>query len=90
MTVNQVAAGTTFIAGAAVLAYLGIQFYQKKKRDIIPWKWEEIGTLTHLYFYPLKSGHRIELNKGECTEFGIKQSVEDEKVLQLGDRYKIL
>ncbi|KAG5890165.1 hypothetical protein JTB14_005185 [Gonioctena quinquepunctata] len=85
MTINQVAAGTTVLAGVATLAAL-IFFYQKKKKEIIPWSWEEVGTLTHLNLYPLKSGHRLELMRGEFKEFGLKQLEEDEKVFQMADR----
>lgn len=86
MTVTQIAANTTVLAGAAVLAYLGFQFFQKKKKEIIPWKWEEVGSLSQLYIYPLKSGHRMEVSRAECTEVGLKQTEVDEKVLQLRDR----
>ncbi|CAG9835868.1 unnamed protein product [Diabrotica balteata] len=84
---NQVVAtSTTLVAGAAVLAYLGFQFFQKRKTVKIPTKWEEVGTLSGLYLYPLKSGHRKELNQAECTPLGLKQTEQDEKVLQLRDR----
>ncbi|CAG9856663.1 unnamed protein product [Phyllotreta striolata] len=86
MTVNQIAAGTTVCAGVAVLAYFGMQIYQKKKRDIMPWKWEEIGTLGQMFFYPLKSGHRIELERADCTVFGLRQTDGDQKILRLMDR----
>ncbi|XP_030745521.1 mitochondrial amidoxime reducing component 2-like [Sitophilus oryzae] len=78
----------TFVSLASVLAAVGAYFYQKKKKEIliIPWRWEEIGKLTRLNLYPLKSGHRIELSQAECTEFGLRQTKDDEEVFQLRDR----
>ncbi|KAJ8933172.1 hypothetical protein NQ318_011913 [Aromia moschata] len=79
--------GTAFFASVAtVVAAIGAYLYQKKKKEILPWTWEEVGTLKRLNLYPLKSGHRLELMKAECTEFGLKQTAEDEKVYQLRDR----
>ncbi|XP_076252650.1 mitochondrial amidoxime reducing component 2-like isoform X2 [Rhynchophorus ferrugineus] len=78
----------TVVSLASVLAALGVYFYRNKKKEIliIPWRWEEVGKLTRLNLYPLKSGHRIELNQAEATEFGLRQTKEDETVFQLRDR----
>ncbi|XP_050300005.1 mitochondrial amidoxime-reducing component 1-like isoform X2 [Anthonomus grandis grandis] len=76
----------TLVSVASVLAAAAAYFYQKKKKEIIPWSWEEVGKLTKLNLYPLKSGHRIELVKAECTEFGLKQADEGDNVNQLRDR----
>nr|XP_023013346.1 mitochondrial amidoxime-reducing component 1-like [Leptinotarsa decemlineata]XP_023013356.1 mitochondrial amidoxime-reducing component 1-like [Leptinotarsa decemlineata] len=81
----QVVTGTTVLVGVATAVAL-VYLYQKKKKEIIPWSWEEVGTLKQLYLYPLKSGHRVELIKAECTEFGLKQTEDDEKLLQMRDR----
>lgn len=78
----------TAVSLASVLAALGAYFYRNRKKDIliIPWQWEEVGKLTKLNLYPLKSGHRIELNQAEATEFGLRQTKEDEDIFQLRDR----
>ncbi|CAH1159780.1 unnamed protein product [Phaedon cochleariae] len=86
MTANQIAACTTILAGL-VLSVAGVYYFQKrKKKDIVPCTWEEVGKITHLNLYPLKSGHRLELQRAECTEFGLKQTKEDEETLQMRDR----
>lgn len=79
--------GTAFFATVATVAtVIGVYLYQKKKKEIVPWAWEEIGTLKKLHLYPLKSGHRIELIQAECTEVGLSQSQEDEQRYHLRDR----
>ncbi|KAJ8919366.1 hypothetical protein NQ315_016459 [Exocentrus adspersus] len=80
-------ASTLFASIAtAIVAVVGAYIYQKKKRDMMPWTWEEVGTLKKLHLYPLKSGHRLELSQAECTEVGLRQTKDDEKVYQLRDR----
>jgi len=76
----------TLVSLASLMAALGAYVYQKKKKEIIPWSWEEVGKLTKLNLYPLKSGHRIELLQAECTEFGLKQTADQESAFQLRDR----
>ncbi|KAJ8964036.1 hypothetical protein NQ314_005176 [Rhamnusium bicolor] len=79
--------GTAFFASlATVLAVVGAYLYQKKKKEILPWTWEEVGTVKKLNLYPLKSGHRLELSTAECTPVGLRQTKEDEQVYQLRDR----
>lgn len=77
---------SAYLASLVAVAVASAFIYQKRKKDRIPSKWEQVGTVKRLNIYPLKSGHRIELQKAECTEFGLKQTAEDEKVLQLRDR----
>lgn len=80
------ASGLIFLAGVAtVLSVVSAYLYQKK-REIIPKKWEEIGFIKKIYLYPLRSGHKVELQRAECTHSGLKQTEEDEKVFQLRDR----
>ncbi|XP_066254139.1 mitochondrial amidoxime reducing component 2-like [Euwallacea similis] len=81
-----IATKLTIISLASILTAAGAYFYQRKKKDIIPWSWEEVGKLTKLNLFPLKSGHRIELTKAECTEFGLKHCKEDTGRYQLRDR----
>ncbi|KAJ8961037.1 hypothetical protein NQ317_010387 [Molorchus minor] len=75
-----------FASLATVVAVVGAYLFQKKRKEILPWTWEEIGTLKKLNLYPLKSGHRLELDKAECTDVGLRQTEEDEKIYQLRDR----
>ncbi|XP_048516477.1 mitochondrial amidoxime reducing component 2 isoform X1 [Dendroctonus ponderosae] len=74
----------TLVSLASLIAALGAYVYQKKKKEIIPWTWEEVGKLTKLNLFPLKSGHRIELHKAECTKYGLRQT-KDEDAVQLRD-----
>ncbi|KAL1509050.1 hypothetical protein ABEB36_003851 [Hypothenemus hampei] len=76
----------TLVSLASFVAAFGAYLYQKKKKEIIPWSWEEVGHLTKLNLFPLKSGHRIELKKAQCTEFGLRQTEDDESIYQLRDR----
>ncbi|XP_060530858.1 mitochondrial amidoxime-reducing component 1-like [Cylas formicarius] len=75
-----------FLGLASIFAALGVYLYRSKKKEIVPWRWREVGKLTKLNLYPLKSGHRIELSHAECTEFGLRQTPEDGKLHQLRDR----
>ncbi|VEN40221.1 unnamed protein product [Callosobruchus maculatus] len=82
---------TLYIAGGATAAaILGTLIYWKRRNEMIPWAWEEAGTLKEIDLYPLKSGHRIELNKVDVTEVGLKQAPEDQKGLVLRDRFLIV
>ncbi|XP_018579990.1 mitochondrial amidoxime-reducing component 1-like [Anoplophora glabripennis] len=79
--------GTAMFATlATVVAVVGAYLYQKKKKEIVPWTWEEVGTLKKLHMYPLKSGHRLELTQAECTKVGLTQSKEGDNSYQLKDR----
>lgn len=75
----------TVVSLASLVAAFGVYFYQRKKKEMIPWAWEEVGKITKLNLYPLKSGHRIELTQAECTEFGLRLTG-DEGAFQLRDR----
>lgn len=65
---------------------LGIYLYQKWKKDQPPKQWEEVGKVTQLFIYPLKSGRRIPLKEVECTEFGSRQTETSNHVYRLRDR----
>nr|CAI5852359.1 unnamed protein product [Callosobruchus analis] len=82
---------TLYLAGGATAAaILGTLIYYKWRNEVIPWTWEEAGTLKEIDLYPLKSGRRIELNKVEVTEVGIKQAAEGQNGLVLRDRFLIV
>ncbi|CAG9765498.1 unnamed protein product [Ceutorhynchus assimilis] len=76
----------TLMSVASLVAAVGAYIYQKKKEEIVPWSWEEVGKLTKLNLFPLKSGHRIELTSAECTEFGLRQIPSNDVNFQLRDR----
>lgn len=79
--------GTPYLAAiAATLTIVGAYLYHKNKRQFMPKTWEEVGFIEKLNLYPLKSGHKLELRKAECTTFGLKQTEECEKVYQLRDK----
>lgn len=78
---------TLVITGlVTVITVVGTFFYQKWKKVKIPSDWQKVGNVKKIYLYPLKSGHRMELQRAECTEVGLRQTKEDEKILQLRDR----
>lgn len=78
--------GFTFLAGLTTVLSIVAAYLYQKKREIIPKKWDEIGVVKKINLYPLRSGHKVELQRAECTNFGMKQTEEDEKVFQLRDR----
>ncbi|KAK4887737.1 hypothetical protein RN001_004008 [Aquatica leii] len=57
------------IAATAAATSLAVYYYRKSIKDVI---WEPVGVVDGLYIYPLKSGHRVELNSANCTEFGLQ------------------
>lgn len=80
--------GVSVVAGlASVITIIGAYIYQTKKKEITPRYWKEIGIIKKIYFYPLRSGHQVEMQRAECTHYGLKQTEEDEEVFQLRDRY---
>lgn len=81
---SYVLIGTTSIAIASAL---GLYLYQRRRKIRPPEKWEEVGKVTELFIYPLKSGRRVPLQNAECTKFAFKQTKDDERVYQLRDRY---
>ncbi|CAH1957266.1 unnamed protein product [Acanthoscelides obtectus] len=82
---------TLYVAGGATAAtILGALIYWRKRKEIIPWTWEEVGSLKEIDLYPLKSGHRIELNRADVTELGLRQAPEDQKGLLLRDRFLVV
>ncbi|KAF2899109.1 hypothetical protein ILUMI_07063 [Ignelater luminosus] len=69
----SVSTETVLIASTiGVLTILGLYWYQRKRKNAVPTKWEPVGKVKNLFIYPLKSGHRIELETAICTEYGIK------------------
>lgn len=73
-----------------LLAVIGVYLYQKKKKEYTPGTWKEVGTVEKLSIYPLKSGRRVELVQAECTNLGLRQTEENEKMFKLRDRFLIV
>uniref|UniRef100_A0A224XM30 Putative conserved secreted protein n=1 Tax=Panstrongylus lignarius TaxID=156445 RepID=A0A224XM30_9HEMI len=43
-------------------------------KDMVPpTKWTQIGTISGLHIYPMKSGRRVNLTKAEATEIGLQE-----------------
>lgn len=72
---------------STTFALVGMYLYYRKKKYSIPTKWEEIGTVSKLIIYPLKSGKRIVLHEAECTTFGLRDT---NGMFQLRDRSLII
>ena len=82
-SVTQTVLVTTVVTAVTVV---GAFIYKKWKQVKIPSNWERVGSVKKLHLYPLKRGHRVELQRAEVTEVGIKQTQDDEKAFQLRDR----
>lgn len=59
-------------ATVGALTLLGLYWYQRKRKHAVPTVWEHVGKVKSLFIYPLKSGHRIELQTAICTEYGVQ------------------
>lgn len=55
-----------------ILTALSLYWYQKKRKHVVPTVWEPVGKVKSLFIYPLKSGHRIELDTAVCTDYGFQ------------------
>ncbi|XP_063927745.1 mitochondrial amidoxime-reducing component 1 isoform X2 [Zophobas morio] len=86
-SVTQTVLVTTVVTAVTVV---GAFIYKKWKQVKIPSNWERVGSVKKLHLYPLKSGHRVELQRAEVTEVGIKQTQDDEKAFQLRDRVLVV
>ncbi|XP_015514859.1 mitochondrial amidoxime-reducing component 1-like [Neodiprion pinetum] len=59
-------------AGATAALIAATTWYQyAKRKNRIPDKWMEVGTVGDLWIYPLKSGRAMEVEEAECTETGL-------------------
>ncbi|KAJ9578966.1 hypothetical protein L9F63_024925 [Diploptera punctata] len=63
-----------FWGATAILTTLLVGYWQRKKRKsvAIPKTWREVGELTDLTLFPMKSGAGIKLTEAECTDTGIQ------------------
>ncbi|EFA02140.1 mitochondrial amidoxime reducing component 2 [Tribolium castaneum] len=90
MGLNSVTQTVLFTSLVTAVTVVGSYLYQKWKQVKIPSNWERIGSVKKLHLYPLKSGHRVELQRAEVTEVGLRQTKEDEKIFQLRDRVLVV
>ncbi|CAL1296800.1 unnamed protein product [Larinioides sclopetarius] len=58
---------TLWIAAAVTVSVLGVLLWKKNKRSFV-----KVGTISKLYFYPVKSIRGIEVNGGKCTKLGLQ------------------
>jgi uncharacterized protein YcbX len=86
-SVTQTVLVTTVVTAVTVV---GALVYKKWKQIKFPSKWEKVGTVKKLHLYPLKSGHRVELQRAEVTDVGLRQTKDDDSVFQLRDRVLVV
>lgn len=82
-SVTQTVLVTTVVTAVSIL---GTFLYKKWKLVKIPSNWEQVATLKKIHLYPLKSGHRMELQRAKVNITGISQTPDDDRIFQLRDR----
>ncbi|XP_044269581.1 mitochondrial amidoxime reducing component 2-like isoform X1 [Tribolium madens] len=90
MGLNSVTQAVLFTSLVTAITVFSSYLYQKWKQVKIPSNWEQIGSVKKLHLYPLKSGHRVELQRAEVTKVGLREVKEDVKFFQLRDRVLIV
>ncbi|XP_063698410.1 mitochondrial amidoxime-reducing component 1-like [Culicoides brevitarsis] len=63
---------TKVAAGASLVTFLAIS-YKKWQQNQIPRRWIQVGEISDLYFFPIKSCGKLSTREVECTKMGIKQ-----------------
>ncbi|GBN89538.1 Mitochondrial amidoxime-reducing component 1, partial [Araneus ventricosus] len=58
---------TLWIAAAVAVGVVGVMLWKKNKRSFV-----KVGTISKLYFFPVKSLRGIEVNEGKCTKLGFQ------------------
>ncbi|KAF8795376.1 mitochondrial amidoxime-reducing component 1-like [Argiope bruennichi] len=56
-----------WIVAAVAVGVVGVLVWKKKKRSFV-----KVGTISKLYFFPVKSLKGINVTKGECTKLGFE------------------
>ncbi|KAL0268970.1 UNVERIFIED_CONTAM: hypothetical protein PYX00_010730 [Menopon gallinae] len=59
------------VAAVAVVSVIFISWLQRIRGRRIPTAWTEIGEVSHLCIYPLKSGKAIRCSRLSCTDSGV-------------------
>ena len=86
MPVSSSISQSALLLGSAVII-LTYAVLRWKQRNTKPIKWKKVGEISEMYVYPLKSGCGIQLEEGECTDFGLRSTGVAPKELQyLQDR----
>lgn len=67
---------------AAIVVKVYGKFKNKRREPTI---WKKVGTLEEITYFPLRSCGGIELDKGFCGEFGIKEGHFHDRIFQLVD-----
>ncbi|PNF37256.1 Mitochondrial amidoxime-reducing component 1 [Cryptotermes secundus] len=78
---------TTLVIGmAAVLLTVAVAWWHQRiqGRKKIPTKWRQVGEVSEMTIYPLKSGRGVDLKEAFCTDLGLR-TIGDETT-QLLDR----
>ncbi|XP_055954128.1 mitochondrial amidoxime reducing component 2-like [Argiope bruennichi] len=58
---------TLWIAAAVAVSVMGVLLWKKKKHSFV-----KVGTISKLYFFPVKSLRGIEIKEGKCTKQGFE------------------
>ncbi|XP_063627860.1 mitochondrial amidoxime reducing component 2-like [Cydia splendana] len=75
------AAVTAGVLGSVYYAY---HIYQNRKR--LPTEWTQVGTLEHIYAYPIKSCGGIAMETAMCTTLGLRDGWLRDRVLMVVDQ----
>ncbi|PSN39534.1 hypothetical protein C0J52_12382 [Blattella germanica] len=59
-------------ATAVVITVIIGMWQHRRKRNSIPTKWREVGTLSDMQMYPIKSGTAMVLKEALCTQYGLQ------------------
>ncbi|KAL0819758.1 hypothetical protein ABMA28_007803 [Loxostege sticticalis] len=83
---NQAQYVTGAVAAAGVVGgiYCAYQVYQSRKNQL-PEKWTQVGTLKNLYAYPVKSCAPVVLDRAECSILGLKDGWLRDRTLMIVD-----
>ncbi|XP_049877477.1 mitochondrial amidoxime-reducing component 1 isoform X2 [Pectinophora gossypiella] len=81
LTVAAVTAGA--IGGAYCAFQIYQNYYQKTK---LPTEWTQVGTLSDLYIYPIKSCGPVVADRAECSMLGLRDGWLRDRVLMVVDK----
>lgn len=57
----------------SITAWYLYSYYKDKKKNEVPRKWKQIGTVEKIILYPLKSAALKEVTSAECRELGLRE-----------------
>ncbi|XP_076252653.1 mitochondrial amidoxime reducing component 2-like [Rhynchophorus ferrugineus] len=76
----------TAVAGALLVALVTTLLFKRVRKEKIPTKWTEVGSVRGIYIYPLKSGKGQQTSKVLCTSKGLKEIDKGDGCTPLADR----